>query len=61
MDLDALAEDRGYLVEEVPVDLGDGRTRSGWLVFDIASSSFVGEAVNWTTAAEVEEYIVEIS
>lgn len=61
MDLHTLAEERGYIIEEVPVELGDGRTRSGWLMFDLASESFVARAVNWTTAAEVEAHIRDSS
>jgi hypothetical protein len=61
MSISALAEERGYLVQEVEVALSEGRTRPGWLVYDLASGEYVQSAVNWTTEAEVEAYIRESS
>ena len=57
MNLDAFAKESGFAVQEVEVALEAGRTRPGWLVYDLAAGTFVRAAVNWTTAAEVEAYI----
>jgi predicted glycoside hydrolase/deacetylase ChbG (UPF0249 family) len=43
------------------VALDDGRTRPGWLIFDLADRTFPHEAVNRTTNAQVEEFIEDAS
>ena len=54
------ARDLGFVVEPVAeIDLGRGRTRSGWLVYDLSIGLFEPEAVNWTTIAQVAEYVAE--
>ena len=60
-DVYRLAEERGYVVDEVTVALGEGRTRPGWMVFDLADQTFVHPAVNWKTAEEVEAYLNDSS
>lgn len=57
----ALAEERGYVIEEHPVEIGDGQTRPGWLIFDLACNSFAWGTVNWTDIAQVEAHILENS
>jgi hypothetical protein len=60
VDLHRLAEERGYAIAEVDVDLGQGKVRPVWLMYDFGSWEFVAEAVNWT-AEEVMDYIRESS
>jgi hypothetical protein len=55
------AEEIGFLVEDVPVDLDDGRTRPGFLVLDMSDNTFMTAAVNMTRVEEVREYILESS
>ena len=57
MDVYRLAKERGYVVDEVRVALDGDRTRTGWLVFDLADQTFVHAAVNWATAADLEAYL----
>lgn len=57
MDVYQLAEERGFAVAETQVGLEHRRTRLGWLVYDLALQVFVPDAVNWTTPAQVMEYI----
>jgi hypothetical protein len=60
-DLARFAYERGFAVQDVDVAIDEGRTRPGWLVYDFECESFFAEALNWTTAQEVEEYIRDSS
>lgn len=57
----ALAADRGYVVQEAHIEVFDGEGMPCWLVYDLASKQFVTEGLSWTTIDEVMTYLEEAS
>lgn len=55
------ARKRGYVVAGIQVALERGRSRPGWLVYDLGKQAFVEQAVNWTSTSELERFIAESS